>query len=699
MMLRTKAKILRTLPLVCLWVAATFAPVVGWAQWGQVHITKGPYLQDVTPSSIVVMWETNVPADSTVSYTDPAGFGGTVPEKSSGRMHRVRLTGLTPGTRYEYRVASGGIASGPYSFKTAPAGDQAITFVAYGDNRSGIEKHQRIAAQIRRVEPDFILHTGDMVMDGQKYEEWGTEFFGPLKDVICRAPIYPVMGNHEALSKYFYEFFSFPGGGTAQKTGYYSFDYGPAHFAGVNVYEDYRPGSAQHKWLREDLLKAKDAQWRFVFLHFPPFTSGERCFDIETVETRAFLQKLFEEAKVDMVFGGHDHIYERTFPIKGAHRDDAGGIVYVVAAGGGAALYDVDPQWWSAYAEPRNNFVVVRIHGQSLALEACDRDGMPFDQFRISKDGREIEQLKAQVASTDDEVRIQAALQLGQYVDERVVEPLLLLLDDSKVAVRRAASAALAATAQPKAVETILKRLDQADVETRQNLSEALTRSRAPIALRGLAVLADATDDLTRLMALGGIRWIANRAVADPWLRQIRHINPTLRRYAMAALRKIGQLVEDTTPEGRLKDAKRKERLDAIAILQRNPDRNGVGPLLDLLRMDWQDIVVKKEIFRALAIIDPKKHGLLKEIIVTDAMKSRDPAVRKEVVGLLSGLRDRAAYPLLMAALEDEQVEVRSAAYSALQLMTGKDYRRDKAKWQAWYEKWRTSSQPSPAKK
>jgi HEAT repeat protein len=695
-----------------------------WPGEGQVVITKGPYLQAATQTSMVVMWETNLAADAKVLYGETSALGREAasrvrqrpfdhaqgrPELVEGRLHSVNVTGLAPGSRYYYKVVCGAVQSEIYAFKTAPPPDaQRITFVAYGDNRGGIQKHRLIAGQIRRLDPDFIIHTGDMVFNGRLNEHWATQFFDPLKDVISRSPIFPIMGNHEALSDLYYDYFCPLNGHGARSKAYYSFDYGPAHFAAVNVYEDYRPGSAQHKWLRDDLARAKGAQWRFVYLHFSPFTSGERCFDIETVETRAYLQRVFEEAKVDIVFGGHDHIYERTLPIRGNQRDDTKGVTYIVAAGGGAALYGVDPQWWSAYAESRNNFCVVTLQGKSLSLEARGLDGEVFDELRISKDGQAIDELKAQLSGAKTQDKVSIASELGEFVDVRVVEPLLALLDDPDISVRRAAAHSLAINGQPAAVNRILEIVCQEtdagatpaplleDVEIRQSLAEALTRSRTPAAIRGLVKLADSQDELTRLIAMGGIRWVANESAPNDI--GLRHINPTLKRYALAALRKIAQVVEDNTAEGALKDAKRRERLKAVRALQEDRDPSAVGPLLDLLRADWQDTELKGEIFKALARIDPQRGALLKTIVMVEAMKSGDYQVRCAIIDQLDTIDRRRGLLALIQALDDQKAEVRNAAIVALRRISGQQsLGGDKAKWQAWYDQWRKSQRaPGP---
>src|SRR5262245_27856381 len=82
-----------------LWGTGTAAPT-------PPTITRGPYLQKVTPTSIVVRWRTNVASDSRVQYGTSTSYGTDVSDATSTTEHIVNLIGLTQSTRYYYSIGT-----------------------------------------------------------------------------------------------------------------------------------------------------------------------------------------------------------------------------------------------------------------------------------------------------------------------------------------------------------------------------------------------------------------------------------------------------------------------------------------------------------------------------------------------------------------------------------------------------------------
>ncbi len=88
---------------------------------------------------------------------------------------------------------------------------------------------------------------------------------------------------------------------------------------------------------------------------------------------------------VDVVFNGHDHHYERTCPILDGTctTPQDGGVVYYVTGGGGAPLYSVSGDWFTAYGESLNHFLKVEVNDCWLRLDAIDASGNVFDSYEI----------------------------------------------------------------------------------------------------------------------------------------------------------------------------------------------------------------------------------------------------------------------------------------------------------------------------
>lgn len=117
-----------------------------------------PYLQDATPNSMNILWETSSEEESIVEW----GLTPKLGNKTSGsafdinytdaRIHEVQLTGLNKLTMYYYRVKTGKLVSDIYQFKTPPfaADQQAFNLVAMSDmqiDRSNPNKFSEIINQ------------------------------------------------------------------------------------------------------------------------------------------------------------------------------------------------------------------------------------------------------------------------------------------------------------------------------------------------------------------------------------------------------------------------------------------------------------------------------------------------------------------------------------------------------------------------
>jgi hypothetical protein len=168
--------------------------------------------------------------------------------------------------------------------------------------------------------------------------------------------------------------FDLPHNNPANSEKYYSFDWGNAHFTALDINDG--PSQAQLAWLQSDLA-ATHQRWKFVFYHQAIYSSGPHGYEPYIIGKRAVLAPIFEAHHVDVVFNGHDHDYERTQSING--------VVYIVSGGGGASLYNVNPQSFSAYAESTYHAVLVDVNGCALNLQAVKPDGTVFDTLVLNK--------------------------------------------------------------------------------------------------------------------------------------------------------------------------------------------------------------------------------------------------------------------------------------------------------------------------
>ena len=230
-------------------------------------VAGGPYVINVTSKTATIAW---LVSDNEVIVHPPGG--AAVLKSPAFHVGKTTLTGLTPNTRYEYDVPDA--PDQKASFKTAPAGSVPFHFVAYGDNRTRPAVHQQVVdAIVAHGVPDFVVQTGDLVADGDDSLLW-TTFFSIEKNLLRQTAIFPALGNHEHNSRRFYELFD-------HEKGYYSFDWGNAHFAVINsdIANVSKIASVrtayweeETHWLEEDLKAHQTADYRFVTAHHPPYT-------------------------------------------------------------------------------------------------------------------------------------------------------------------------------------------------------------------------------------------------------------------------------------------------------------------------------------------------------------------------------------------------------------------------------------------
>ncbi|MCP5043712.1 MAG: hypothetical protein GY944_22010, partial [bacterium] len=139
-------------------------------------------------------------------------------------------------------------------------------------------------------------------------------------------------------------------GGVASGTEtYYSFDYANIHFVSLNIHRiPMSPGSAVNVWLAADLA-ATNQDWVIVYLHFPPYSRGQRDSDTEywMKRVREWTVPIIEQGGADLVLAGHSHAYERSMMIDG-HYDVAATLTAAHIVGSG----DGNPSGDGPYRKP-----------------------------------------------------------------------------------------------------------------------------------------------------------------------------------------------------------------------------------------------------------------------------------------------------------------------------------------------------------
>jgi hypothetical protein len=206
----------------------------------------------------------------------------------------------------------------------------------------------------------------------------------------------------------------------------FSFNYGNAHWTIVdsNTYVDWTDETLK-AWVARDLAAAQDATWRFVAFHHPGFNSSRAHFEQQHMR---LLAPIFEAGKVDVVFNGHVHNYQRSFPLRfvpdaqgtllvsgkenktvrgrvvngrwsldksfdGRTDTTPNGIIYLVTGAGGQSLYNReqqdDPDSWQKFTVKLVSMVhsltLADVDGKSLTVRQIGADGQELYRFTITK--------------------------------------------------------------------------------------------------------------------------------------------------------------------------------------------------------------------------------------------------------------------------------------------------------------------------
>lgn len=370
-----------------------------------VTLERHPYLQTATPTSVIVVWTTRNSSVGTVQWGPaPDQLDSSASDREPHEHHEVTLTGLTPGTRYYYRVlgddeplAGGDLA---HTFLTPPPVGSATRFRAWvvGDSGTGGAKQALVRdAMLRHVgqdPPHIYLHVGDMAYGSGTESAFTTKFFAPYADILRSTPVWPTIGNHEGSSSDsatqtgpYYEAYVLPrageaGGAPSGTEAYYSFDYANVHFVVLDSHESPRqPDGPMLQWLVHDLIATSQA-WVIAYWHHPPYSKGTHDSDgeMQLVEMRENALPILEAGGVDLVLAGHSHTYERSYLLDGAYQTPSVQGVGVLDGRDGRVTGD------GPYAKPfgltghQGAIYVVAGHGGTGVSQSSHHPLMFFDE-------------------------------------------------------------------------------------------------------------------------------------------------------------------------------------------------------------------------------------------------------------------------------------------------------------------------------
>ena len=254
-----------------------------------------------------------------------------------------------------------------------PTRPDSLKFAVLGDNGTGEKPEydvgQRMAAARTRFPFDMVLMLGDNMYGRQDPQDFVAKFERPYAALLQAGVLfYATLGNHDDQNNRFYRAFNMGG------ERYFTFVKKNVRFF---VLDTNQLDPKQQAWF-DEALQRPDDQWRICLFHHPIYSDGGRHGS--DVSLRVILEPLFVKYGIDVVFSGHDHVYERLKPQKG--------ITYFVSGSGGQLRRgDVRPSGLTAaYFDQDQSFMLVEVAGNEMFFEAVSRSGATVDSGVIHRE-------------------------------------------------------------------------------------------------------------------------------------------------------------------------------------------------------------------------------------------------------------------------------------------------------------------------
>jgi 3',5'-cyclic AMP phosphodiesterase CpdA len=264
-------------------------------------------------------------------------------------------------------------ASAPAAQRAAlPGRPDSVKFAVIGDNGTGDRPQFDIAQQMTSARARFpfelVIMLGDNMYGRQQPQDFVDKFERPYAALLqAGVSFHAALGNHDDPGSVSYKGFNMGG----QR--YYSFARKHVRFI---VVDSNQLDPRQRAWIDGTLQQAEEP-WKICYFHHPLYSDAGRHGS--DVSLRVALEPLLTKGGVNVVFAGHDHVYERLTPQKGiAH--------FVAGSGGQLRRGDIHPSaMTAAFYDQDQAFMLVEIDNDQMFFQAVSRTGAIVDSGVIER--------------------------------------------------------------------------------------------------------------------------------------------------------------------------------------------------------------------------------------------------------------------------------------------------------------------------
>jgi 3',5'-cyclic AMP phosphodiesterase CpdA len=248
----------------------------------------------------------------------------------------------------------------------------SLKFAAIGDNGTGDRPQYEVAEQMTRSRAtfpfDLVIMLGDNMYGGQRPADFVRKFEQPYAALLSAGVRFQAsLGNHDRPENVSYRHFNMNG------ERYYTYVRNNVRFFALDTTS---MDAKQVAWIDASLQKATE-EWKICYFHHPLYSNARRHGS--SVDVRVLLEPIFVKHGVNVVFAGHDHVYERLKPQKGIY-------YFVSGAAGQLRRGNMDPSdETAAYFDQDQSFMLVEIAGSELFFQAVSRTGKTVDSGVIRR--------------------------------------------------------------------------------------------------------------------------------------------------------------------------------------------------------------------------------------------------------------------------------------------------------------------------